>query len=134
MTSDKARALLRELPDSNPTLFAELLRGRFTAMNDDIEADPIEEDLDNATDDSDIPLHVVADIILGEDSNAACGFAVSVDTGVVKRSSIAEDDTVNEAKDVVDAPEPVLAMPECSSRGRRIKPSRWYSGKMWERS
>ena len=118
MTSPEALATLRKLPKTNPSLYKQ-----FTSDCEDIgdETEPAFSAENDAIDDSDIPIDVVALHIVQEDLGE--GFEADSD-GRIERTGVAEDVDA-ERSELVDAP---LIL----GRGKRVKlPSTRYTS-AWE--
>ncbi len=92
-------------------------------------------------DDSDIPLSVVADVVLGVDFGSIAdmnGFVTKSDGDGIEQNGIAESDhnksilQVDEELTLADDAESSFELPEWSCRGHIIKPNCWYDGNIWE--
>ncbi len=117
--------MLCALPDTNPTLFAELSRGQLVDTTHDVEPNDLDPDFTDINDDSNIPLHIVTDVI--ESGNIPSGFVLA-DGGFLARSTVAEEEASDKTTIEGNEIEPELELPTVSCCGRIIKPSRRYQG------
>jgi hypothetical protein len=135
LTSPEALAALRDLPRSNPALYAELTSGD----DEGILLSTIEEPAftsDSVEDESDIPVEVVVDHLASGSAELADGFRVE-DGDVITRTSCLEDPN-QDVEEEMDEPGTSALMasvpPAGLGRGHRVhKPSRRLRGlELWE--
>ncbi|KAJ7702622.1 hypothetical protein B0H16DRAFT_1748176 [Mycena metata] len=94
LTSPAALAALRDLPNTNPALYAEFM-GTLAPVEDLFEENIFAPEEENFNDESDVPVDVVIDHVINRGlSNLPPGFSVAEDGSVV-RNGAAEDDELN---------------------------------------
>ncbi|KAF7371625.1 DDE superfamily endonuclease [Mycena venus] len=127
LASPAALAALRDLPNTNPTLHAEL-NGLSTPAEDVVQKNLFSknEESYDYNDESDVPVDIVIGYVMLRGLDALpTGFAVAEDGGIV-RNGTAEDTEVDVAAD---------DLPLAVRRPKRVlQANTSYSGKEWERS
>ena len=123
LKSPAALTALRDLPKTDPALYAEL------TQTSEPEAAPTEEDLfdsdeedNDFNDESAIPVDVVINHVMARVPNLPAGFALAEDGSIV-RNSVAEDAEL----DIV-----VNDLPLSVRRTRRAVKPNWAYGNDWE--
>ncbi|KAJ7731757.1 hypothetical protein B0H16DRAFT_1733125 [Mycena metata] len=94
LTSPAALAVLRDLPNTNPALYAELM-GNLAPAEDTFEENLFAPEEEDFNDESDIPVDVVIDHVINRGlRNLPPGFAIAEDGSII-RNGAAEDDELN---------------------------------------
>jgi hypothetical protein len=129
LTSPVTLTALRELPNTNPTLYREITGGKGDESAD-LEKNFIEGNDDLVEDGTDIPVDVIVAQIISGNSILVEGFkcdneGVIVRTGVAEETEVVHDEFVSNGDSIKAAP---------LGRGHRAKlvPSRYGTNAAWE--